>query len=56
MKIVADTPSGWMHYVKDVIGGLGRPLTDAEYKIVMKCYISPKSFDQTIEEIQNVTN
>ena len=56
MKVVADTPSGWMHYVKDMVSGLGRSLTDAEYKIVMKCYISGKPFGQTVEEIQNVSN
>lgn len=56
MKEVADTPSGWMHYVKDVISGLGRPLTSDEYKLVMKCYISPKPFDQTVQELQNVSN
>lgn len=56
MKPVVDTPGGWMHYVKDVVAGLGRRLTDAEYKIVMKCYISPKPFEQTVEELQNVAN
>lgn len=56
MKEVVDTPSGWMQYVKHVIVGLGRPLTDAEYKIVMKCYISPKSFEQTVEDLRNVSN
>lgn len=56
MKQVGDTPGGWMHYVKDVVAGLGRSLTDAEYKIVMKCYITPKPFDKTVEELQNVSN
>lgn len=56
MKVVSDTPGGWMQYVKDVTSGLGRSLTDAEYKVVMKCYIAPKSFEQTVQELQNVTN
>lgn len=56
MKKVTDTPNGWMQYVKDVTSCLGRSLTDAEYKIVMKCYISPKTFEKTVEELQNVAN
>lgn len=56
MKEVADNPNGWMQYVKDVTSGLGRALTDEEYKVVMKCYILPKSFDRTVKELQNVSN
>lgn len=56
MKEVADTPNGWMQYVKDVVGDLGRPLTDVEYKLVMKCYIAPKPFNETSQEIRNVSN
>lgn len=56
MKVVADTPRGWMHYVKDVTIALTRSLTDDEYKLVMKCYIGGKPYTKAAEEIQNAGN
>lgn len=56
MKQVADTVGGWMWYTTQVKTGLGRVLTDAECKIVMKCYTSSKPFDQTVEDLKNASN
>jgi hypothetical protein len=56
MKIIADTPSGWMSYNANVKEGLGRTLSTKEVKDVMKKYISGQSWQTTVLEINNVSN
>lgn len=56
MKEVADSVGGWMWYITNVKSRIARPLSEEECRKVMKCYISSKSFDQAVGEIQNDAN
>jgi len=42
MKIIPNTPGGWIDFVQKVKEHIGRDLTDLEYKEIMQLYVKGK--------------
>lgn len=55
MTQAANQKSGswWMDYFKEVKQSVGRDISDAEARKVMECYLSRKSVEIAVNQLEN---